>query len=101
MPGASSGSPWSPPDTEGRCMMSTDEHRRELIARLLGPVGPEVTCDECFELLDEYVELELAGAEADRRLPGMSEHLQGCPACHEDHASLRDFVRLRGARPLG
>jgi hypothetical protein len=29
----------------------------------------------------------------------MREHLQGCPACHEDHESLRDFVRLQGGAP--
>jgi anti-sigma factor RsiW len=62
------------------------------IARLLGPSGPEVSCEACFELLDEYVDLELAGEDADARLPGMREHLQGCPACHEDHASLRALV---------
>ena len=77
--------------------MSTD--RRELIARLLGPAGPEVSCEMCFELLDEYVELELAGEDADARLPGMREHLQGCPACREDHASLRDLVAGSEARP--
>jgi hypothetical protein len=69
-----------------------------LIARLLGPAAPEVTCEECFELLDEYVELELAGEDADVRLPGVRAHLQGCPACHEDHESLRDFVQLQDAR---
>jgi anti-sigma factor RsiW len=72
--------------------VSTDDRHRELIARLLGPSGPEVSCEECFELLDEYVDLELAGEDADRRLPVMREHLQGCPACHEDHESLRDLV---------
>jgi anti-sigma factor RsiW len=72
--------------------VSTNDRHRELIARLLGPHGPEVSCEECFELLDEYVDLELAGEDADRRLPGMREHLQGCPACHEDHESLRDLV---------
>jgi anti-sigma factor RsiW len=75
----------------------TAEHRREqLLTRLLGPADPEVSCEECFELLDEYVDLELSGADADRRIPGMREHLQGCPACHEDHESLRDLVRLEG-----
>jgi predicted anti-sigma-YlaC factor YlaD len=49
--------------------------------------------------LDEYVEHELAGTDADRRLPGMREHLQGCPACREDHESLRDFVRLQDGAP--
>ena len=70
--------------------MSNDH--RELISRLLGPSGPEVSCEQCFELLDRYVELELDGADADAQLPGMREHLQGCPACHEDHESLRDLV---------
>ena len=75
--------------------MSTDDRHPDLIARLLGPVGPQVTCEECFELLDEYVELELAGADADARLPGMHAHLDGCPACREDHESLREFVALQ------
>jgi hypothetical protein len=69
----------------------SNDHR-ELMSRLLGPSGPEVSCEECFELLDQYVELELAGADADAHLPGMREHLQGCPACHEDHESLRELV---------
>lgn len=66
--------------------------RDDRIARLLGPSGSEVSCEACFELLDEYVDLELAGEDPDARLPGMREHLQGCPACHEDHASLRALV---------
>jgi hypothetical protein len=60
----------------------------EMIRRILGPVGPELLCEECFELLDVYVELELSGAPADERIPGMRAHLQGCPACSEEHASL-------------
>ena len=65
----------------------------ELLHRLLGPAEPEVTCEACFEHLDEYVEVALAGADADARVPGMRAHLVGCPACAEDHASLAAFVR--------
>ena len=72
--------------------------KRDPIARLLGPSGPEVSCEECFERLDEYVELELAGEDADVRVPGMREHLVGCPACREDHESLRELVRSDRSR---
>jgi anti-sigma factor RsiW len=72
--------------------VTTDHPNRELINRLLGPAGPEVSCEECFELLDQYVDLELTGADVDARLPGMRAHLEGCPACREDHESLRELV---------
>jgi hypothetical protein len=63
------------------------------ILELLGPAGPEIGCDECFEHLDGYVEAALAGEDADARVPGMREHLHGCPACREEHDSLRDLLR--------
>jgi hypothetical protein len=72
--------------------VTTDHPHRDLISRLLGPGEPEVSCEECFELLDQYVDLELAGDDADARLPGMRAHLEGCPACHEDHESLRELA---------
>jgi anti-sigma factor RsiW len=61
----------------------------KLLRALLGPEGPELTCEQCFDELDRYVELELAGADADTAVPRMRAHLEGCPACREDHASLR------------
>ena len=70
------------------------EHRNDdKLKRLLGPADPELLCDECFERIDEYVELELQGAEADDRVPGMRAHLEGCPACREEYDSLRDLVQ--------
>lgn len=63
------------------------------IKRLLGPAGPEVSCEECFELLDEYVDVELAGeADADAAAPGMRAHLEGCPACREEYEGLRELA---------
>ena len=64
--------------------------RSDLLGRLLGPAGPELTCDECFDQLDRYVELELELGDhaADAAIPGMHAHLEGCPACNEDHDSL-------------
>ena len=71
----------------------------ELLGLLLGPSDPELTCEECFEQLDRYVELELRGADADAAVPGMRAHLAGCPACGEDHKSLRALV-AREAQPF-
>jgi anti-sigma factor RsiW len=73
-------------------MTSPDHSDRDLVARLIGPAGPELTCEQCFDQLDRYVELELSGARADERVPGMRAHLEGCPACDEDHQSLLAYV---------
>jgi hypothetical protein len=64
----------------------------EALRRLLGPAGPEVGCDVCFDVLDRYVELEVAGRDADAAIPGLRAHLEGCPACREEHESLRALV---------
>jgi hypothetical protein len=65
---------------------------KQALGRLLGPAGPEVGCVECFEHLDRYAELELAGQDAEAAIPGLRAHLEGCPACREDHESLRALV---------
>ena len=64
----------------------------DTIRRVLGPAEPEVQCDECFEELDRYVELELDGRAADATIPGMRAHLEGCPACREEYEGLRELA---------
>ena len=62
------------------------------LVALLGPGEPELSCEECFELLDRYVELGAGAA-----IPGMRPHLRGCPACHEDHEDLVAYLRMEDA----
>jgi hypothetical protein len=74
------------------------ERRDDVLARVLGPDGPELGCDECFAELDRYVELEVAGANADAEVPGLRAHLEGCPACREEHDSLLALLREDSAQ---
>jgi hypothetical protein len=73
--------------------MSERADLKQALERLVGPAAPEVGCDECFARLDEYVELEVAGADPDAAVPGLRAHLDGCPACREEHESLLALVR--------
>jgi len=81
---------------EGRTCNARAELTRTL-SRLLGPAQREVGCDECFDELDRYVEVELAAADADRVVPGLRAHLEGCPACREEYESLRVLVTTEQA----
>jgi hypothetical protein len=73
----------------------------DLLARLLGPAGEELTCEECFDQLDRYVELELSGRGADVAVPGMRSHLEGCPACREDRDNLAALLGSEFGQPHG
>jgi hypothetical protein len=65
---------------------------RRTVGRLLGPAAPETTCEECFDQLDVYVERELRTGDAEQAMPRLAAHLRGCPACAEDHESLRALL---------
>ena len=72
--------------------MNERQDLKQALGRLLGPAEQEVGCEVCFEELDRYVELELAGEDVDAAIPGLRAHLDGCPACREEHESLRALV---------
>ena len=74
--------------------MSHDARHR--LQRVLSPAGPELSCEDCFEHLDRYVELERAGSDPEGAVPGMGAHLQGCPACAEDHEALHALLDAAG-----
>jgi hypothetical protein len=60
--------------------------------RVLGPSAPQASCEECFEQIDRYVELEAAGVDAPALYPQLRAHLEGCPACREEHDDLLAFL---------
>jgi predicted anti-sigma-YlaC factor YlaD len=50
-------------------------------------------CTAGEDILDAYVELELAGEDPARVYPGTAIHLQSCPGCRADHAGLLEAAR--------
>jgi hypothetical protein len=56
--------------------------------KLLATDPADVGCDRTFELLDVYVEVELAGQDPQVRLPGLTAHLRSCRACRGDYQGL-------------
>jgi hypothetical protein len=64
----------------------------ELLRALPGDAG----CEAGEDILDAYVELELAGDDPAQTYPGTAIHLASCPGCAADHAGLLDAVRRFG-----
>jgi anti-sigma factor RsiW len=53
----------------------------------------EISCTECFDLVSQYVDVELSGR-APAELAQVKQHLDQCPACREEYETLRDLRRL-------
>lgn len=75
--------------------MSDLRHLDELLRAQDGDAG----CDAGEDILDAYVDLELAGEDPARVYPGTAIHLQSCPGCRADHDGLlqaaRQFAHIR------
>lgn len=48
----------------------------------------EITCDDMFAQLDEFVEHKFHGRDVDKIAPLLREHLDICSECHEEYATL-------------
>lgn len=65
----------------------------EATARLLTlDTDPWLSCDDCFRLIDQYVELLAAGSSV--LMPTMQAHLIGCSACLEEARTLAVLVSV-------
>jgi len=62
----------------------------DALRRLTTDPGPWLSCDDCFRLVDRYVEALLSdGAEtSSAELAAMPAHLSGCAACAEEATTL-------------
>lgn len=61
----------------------------ELLRALDGDAG----CTAGEDILDAYVEAELAGDDPSRVYPGTAIHLQSCPGCRAEHDGLLEAAR--------
>lgn len=66
---------------------------KKLVRQVLTTHPKEMDCDECLELLDDFVEMTLEGRDASEALPLVQQHLQQCDCCHEEFQALLSVLR--------
>lgn len=67
---------------------------RRLLRNIAETDDDEISCAECFDLVSQYVDLEVAGTVSEQTLPRLKQHLQQCGVCREEYEILKDLVRL-------
>jgi hypothetical protein len=48
----------------------------------------EIGCDECFEQMDRFAEIEFSGSDSAAAMPLVHDHLRKCEDCHEKYETL-------------
>jgi hypothetical protein len=67
-------------------------HLDDLLRSLDGDAG----CGAGEDILDAYVDHELAGEDPAAAFPGTAIHLRSCPGCRADHDGLLEAAREFG-----
>jgi hypothetical protein len=69
-----------------------EELRDEVVLKFLSVLekarAEDLSCDDLYTRLDEFVETQVKSKDADKIMPLIREHLDMCPDCCEEYEAL-------------
>ncbi|PAU94773.1 hypothetical protein CK503_04675 [Aliifodinibius salipaludis] len=74
-------------------MELTPDILKKLIKSAQMATDQEIGCEECFDELHEFAELELAGKSPAEAKPLVQDHLDKCGSCREEYQALLEALR--------
>jgi len=69
-----------------------DEVVLKFLKILEGVRREEMSCDQMYKQLDEFVEQELKSHDAAKIMPLIREHIDLCPECCDEYQALMDIL---------
>jgi hypothetical protein len=66
---------------------------KQMVRVVLSTRSDEIGCEECFDQLDRFVEMTLAGKDAAEAMPLVHDHLERCRDCREEFEALLEVLR--------
>lgn len=48
----------------------------------------EINCEECYDKIEQFVDMELSGKSPEEAMPLVEEHLHRCSECREEYKVL-------------
>lgn len=70
---------------------------KQMLRAILSTKDEEIGCDECFQQLDEFIELKLKGKSPEEAMPLVEAHLKRCKDCRQEYEALLEALRSVGA----
>jgi hypothetical protein len=72
---------------------------KRIVCDIVSSHPDEMNCWDCFEHLDLYVEIALAGKDAGAAMPLVQQHLEQCSDCEQEFQALWAALRAIDAAP--
>jgi len=76
--------------------LSTDILKNMLRA-VIGTKEEEIGCDDCFDKLDNFIEMKLAGKSPEQAMPLVQDHLKRCKDCRQEYEALLEALQNLGS----
>ncbi len=67
---------------------------KKIISKIPRTHENEIGCDECFDELHTFAEMELEGKSPEKVMPLIREHLDNCGECRQEYQALLDAIKL-------
>lgn len=71
-----------------------NDHLSDWLKKVHDTQDVEIDCSACLDLVSDYVDFELVGEQAARRLPLVAQHLKQCAVCREEYHLLLDLAQM-------
>jgi hypothetical protein len=81
------------PDHQEETARLEAQKLKGLVRGIITARPDELGCEECFEELDRFVEVDLAGKDAAEAMPLVQDHLERCRECKEEFEALLGALR--------
>jgi len=74
-------------------MNLSSETIRKLMSSIQSTRDQELTCGHCYDELDQFIEMKLAGKDPAEAMPLVKEHLDRCKDCREEYEVLLEVIK--------
>jgi hypothetical protein len=75
-------------------MMLNPDILKKMILILTNTHLGEISCDECYDEIDRFAEIELVGKSAAEAMPLVQDHLEHCQDCREEYEALMAALKF-------
>lgn len=66
---------------------------KKILSKVPQTHAGEIGCDDCFEELHKFAEIELKGKSPEKAMPLIKEHLDNCGECRQEYQALLEGIK--------